>query len=397
MSNGNTILEEIDTFLASVSNTKAAETASAQGHVENQGDSGTSHPSKSVDDGTQTATEGSRSAENTADVKRDVPAAVDEAKEDKMDGASENPLTTAKPTGEDPANETSSANGLIGGDAGKDHAGKDTSHPAKVDFGGKYASVKEAADDLANRINDYNAKLAALTVDDAPAPVKKEKTKEAAATSDPKSDKAETKEASDDTEDADVAAGRAAAEQAIEQLSKVAADAEATDTNELIAEVVKSAVEDANLLIDFYAGMHDGVVEKRAEAAKAGKDAGKLRDALKKAMEAAGPEASMPEDEGADSMAYGGDSESGEPAEGGAPGGGENQMVEQVIAALEQAGIDPSILAELPPEALAEALSMIQGGGGAESGEGGGGSEAMAQEPMPAEAPTDEMAPAVAG
>ena len=119
---------------------------------------GTTHPVKDVDDDTETATEGFRSQENSADVKADEgPASVDSTPEGvankkanarrklAVDGKSEsgdiNPPGTAasdqlqigtkkEPTGEDPAVETSSAKAekedASGGRLGN------TTHPART-------------------------------------------------------------------------------------------------------------------------------------------------------------------------------------------------------------------------------------------------------------------------
>lgn len=148
----------IDSFIRQVGeNTKTAEAKSEAGSI----GGATSHPVKDVDDRLIEAKEGERSAENTKDVKADVPNSVDGTAEasktaasifdlaarfaKKADGAVSKPgsaesdhiSTTTKvaPTGEDPKNETSSAK------AGKEDPG--SSHPARTDNdqldGHKYA------------------------------------------------------------------------------------------------------------------------------------------------------------------------------------------------------------------------------------------------------------------
>jgi hypothetical protein len=426
MRNGQNLLKALDGFLESVTTNKAAEAASTAGHVQNQGDSGTSHPSKSVDDGTQEATEGSRSAENTADVKSDVPGQpVDAAKEDKLDGASENPLTTAKPTGEDPANETSSTDGLIGGEAGKDSSGKDTTHPAKVDFGGKYASIKEAAAGLTSRINAYNAKLAALDIPPKPDAKKAAASKAAAAepaTADPPEPGASAESAADPppeppaegkgedatkeaaaSPDADVAAGKQAAETAVAQLVKLASGKQTSA--ELVTALAKHACADANLLGDMYEGIAAGATEaeKEARVKTARAQATVAYDGVKTAMEtemAAGGAGGLGSaDAGADAMAFGGEGEqpgATDPGAGAAAGAGGGE-IEQIIQALVQAGIDPNILAEIDPADLAEAIAEMQGGGGGEEAMMGApelGAPEMGVPPEEGAAP--ELAPAAA-
>lgn len=387
MSKGLDLLSEIDSFLAAVETEKAAETASTQGHVQNQGDTGTSHPSKSIDDGTQDASEGSRSAENTADVKSSVPGqSVDVAKEDKMEGKSENPLTTAKPTGEDPSNETSSANGLIGGEAGKDSSGQDTKHPAKVDFGGKYAAaspatIKDAAARLLERINDYNAQVAALNISTNNSSEKKAKDSSNsgnASTSEPKKEDSNNDKASNSKEasavDSDEEAGKKAAEIAANELALTGPGAE------LIEHIAKEAMADANRVADFCDGLHQGANESEQEnnVKTARKDATEMHAVIKKAIE--------DNMAGADAMAYGGEGEGPETAGEGAGSGGE---IEQIVAELQAAGIDPEILAQLNPADLAAAIVE------ASSGSSEGASE-INEEPPPAVEATPEMAPTAA-
>ncbi len=101
----------------------------------------TTHPSKDVDDSLQEGSEGSHSATNAADVKKDQPLGVDKA-EAGGGGTQQDKQTnigiTSKPTGEDSAAETESAKG------GKDDPG--SSHPARTDNdaldGMKYSSVQ---------------------------------------------------------------------------------------------------------------------------------------------------------------------------------------------------------------------------------------------------------------
>ncbi len=465
MSTGNTLLAELEDLYDGVIATKAAEASASAGHVQNQGDAGTSHPSKSEDDGTQEATEGERSSENTADVKSDVPGqSVDEASEDKMEGESEHPLTEAKPTGEDPANETQSADGLIGGDAGKDHAGKDTKHPAKVDFGGKYASVatlirqgqtKMAAVTLQRRINDFNASVAALQVPEKVKEALAAEKKAAASPGDGEGGKTEappaeklpsggappadksteggeggtTKESShkcpscdkmyegdkcscgysgesgdmpyDKKGSADEKAGRDAAKVAAAELGLTS---DPQDQADLVAAIVKRALDDANMYADFMDDFEKGAAAANQEAAnKKSTFVGQIREwattsrnNVKNAMEN--------QMAGADMLAQGGESEEpGAIGEGAGAAGGEGMggggidpaMLEQIIAELEQAGIDPEMLAQLDPADLAQALAEAEGGGMEGGGMEGGmeGGEGMMP---PQEGAAPELAPAAA-
>ncbi|NDD52598.1 hypothetical protein EBZ39_01750, partial [bacterium] len=116
-----------------------------------------SHPTTSVDNNVQAATEGARASEYEADIKKQQGAlAVDNTPELSQEGRQNevqlNIGTNAKPTGEDPAAE-------------KDYKGtKDdpgTSHPAKTNDGEKYssASFKEARNHCGNLGNDILANL----------------------------------------------------------------------------------------------------------------------------------------------------------------------------------------------------------------------------------------------
>ena len=110
-------------------------------------DPGTSHPAKQEDSrsGIQTASSGSRSAENSADVKAGVQGqAVDEAKNTDKKGKSDpDVITDAATTGKDPKVERSYT------DRAKDPG---TAHPAKAGTGEKYASLHTAADSILDEL-----------------------------------------------------------------------------------------------------------------------------------------------------------------------------------------------------------------------------------------------------
>lgn len=128
-------LDDLDKFVTTLREKQAAELPLGG----DQGDKDTEHPSKSVDNQEQPATEGARSAENEADISKDVPGVNinDVPAADANKPAAMESLTTAKDTGDDPANETSSVK------SDKDDPG--TSHPAEMDGteNGKSASVQQ--------------------------------------------------------------------------------------------------------------------------------------------------------------------------------------------------------------------------------------------------------------
>jgi hypothetical protein len=128
--------DELRSFLAEVQQVKAASSKKAEANTEaGSVGGGTSHPVKSVDDQTGDASEGARSSENTADVKKQVPAGgVDSANDNPPDQEDQQHDVgiTSTATGEDPANEDNYK-------GTKDDPG--TSHPAKTEDGEKYSSM----------------------------------------------------------------------------------------------------------------------------------------------------------------------------------------------------------------------------------------------------------------
>lgn len=374
-------MRSIDRFLQEVA---ATEKRAAEAHTEPGSVGGpTTHPVKDVDDSTEEATEGSRSAENTADVKADqgkpsvdsTPEGVADKKavDGKSESGSINPPGTAsqdqlqigtkkEPTGEDPAVETSSAKAekedAAGGRLGN------TTHPARTNNseldGYKYAEMP--LDQLAKVAADMgNNLLAAL------ANVQKQAElvggqhkldvnnngklegsdfaalRNGAKGGDKKEMKPEDKE--EDKEAADLAgqAGWELAGLLSGNFDKKAADSLVQHTLE---EIIKTASEDADKVAEFLIHYQDELAKKAEGEMPAGIDPA----AMMGGAPAGGDEAAM-----ADAMA------------GGAPAGEGGDDVQQLAAVLEQLGISPE-----------ELEAAMAGGGGA---------------PAPAgEAPADEDA-----
>ena len=313
----------------------------------------TSHPVKDVDDSTEDAKEGDRSAENAADVKADQgkpgvdstpenvadkKASAKRAADGKSSDGSINPPGTAssdqlqigtkkEPTGQDPSVETSSVK------AEKEDT--ETTHPARTDNseldGLKYASMSteqlaKVASDLGNRVL---AGLASMQ-----------------------------KEAGDDEETQPTAQKQAAdlAGQAGWELAgllsgnfdKKAADALVENT---LAEVIKTAGDDAEKVASYLVAFHEQLA-KHAE----GDD---------------GSDGSSPDDSDSSSAPpAGGDAGGPPPGAGGPPGaagGAGGGEVEQLLALLEQLGITP--------EQLEAAMAHSDGGdaGGPPPGADAGG------------------------
>lgn len=151
----NALAEEIASGAEKAASQKKAEGPTPADPGTYQGAS--SHPTTSVDNNVQKATEGARSSEYEADIKKQQGAlAVDNTPEMSQEGRQDevqlNINTNAKATGEDPAAEHDYK-------GEKDDPG--TSHPAKANDGEKYSSVsfKQAHATCSNLGNDILANL----------------------------------------------------------------------------------------------------------------------------------------------------------------------------------------------------------------------------------------------
>lgn len=215
----------VDTVQALLDRLDVSATKKAEALSEPGGYSGSStHPVTKVDDRLQEASEGSRSSENTEDVKADLgEPSVDSTTPGTPGGQNSVTLDvgiTSKATGEDPSAETDSAKG------GKEDPG--SSHPARTDNdaidGKKYANVFEEFDALCKQAQELgNDLMASITV---------------------AVQKPEEKRAQEDR-----AAGQAAAEIASDEgLDKQAIDALVVQS---IAETVKTAEQMADLTAEY--------------------------------------------------------------------------------------------------------------------------------------------------
>lgn len=370
-----------------------------------------SHPSTSVDNSVQNATEGARASEYEADVKKQQGAvsvnnAPELPQEGRQDDVQLNIGTNAAATGEDPAAE-------------KDYKGtKDdpgTTHPAKTNDGEKYsaATFKQARENCSNLGNDILANLinfgtAKLTKQsEMPAFLKekiegkKEEAGESAkheASESPAKEKAEHGGLKGDQhkldtdkdgkiEGSDLAALRAGKEAAFsagyELAAKMGLEKGAAEAavREVCANTLREADEMADLLIGFLSTKQSASDEADTDS---GEDHSAPGDEASGASDAPAAPADLGDADpaaGADPMASGGEM-------GGAPS--EDEAVQELAMALQELGI--------PPEALLQALS----GGGA-GGEMGGapapaGDAAMGVDPAAAAGGgmPPEMAPKMA-
>jgi hypothetical protein len=389
MSKSANSINTIDKFLQAVkSNVKFA----AEAHTEPGSIGGaTTHPVKDVDDSTEEASEGSRSAENTADVKSDQgkpsvdstsenvaakKAAAKRAVDGKSEDGSVNPPGTAagdqlqigtkkQPTGEDPAVETGSAKAekedAAGGRLGN------TSHPARTNNGEldgyKYASMSvEKLASLTSQLG--NSLLAELATVQKQAELTGAQSKldvngngkiEGSDLASLRND-----EGSDDDEKSAVDAASQAGWELAGLLSgkfdKQAADALVAQSLESI---IKVAADDADKVAAFLR-QYGAELDKQAM--------GEMPAGIDPAALAGGGAPDMGAAMGA----------GGPPPEG--AGGGSPDM-EQLLAILEQLGITPEDL---------EAAMAAEGGAG---GGGGGGMPPGAPAGAPPEEPKAEEAP----
>ena len=390
-------MQSIDRFLQEVA---ATEKKAAEAHTEPGSVGGpTQHPVKDVDDLTEDAQEGERSAENEADVSADQgPPSVDNTEDNvaakkAVDGKSEdgsvNPPGTAsadqlqigtkkEPTGEEPAVETSSAKG------GKEDAG--SSHPARTDNEQldslKYAEMNteqlsKVAADLGNVLLAGLSKSAASCSahdgdsdddddddsDEKEAELKGDQDK-LDADGDGKiegSDLAELR--NDDSDDDEKEATDLAGQAGWELAGLLSGNFDKKAANSLVkaslVDMISTASTDAEKVAEFLTTYAEAVEEKQAAEMPAGIDPAAMMGGEEAPMEA--DEAGM-----AEAMA-------------GGEGGSE---VEQLAAVLESIGISP--------EELEAAMAEEAGGMGEEAPMGG--EDPMGGEALMGEAPVAETA-----
>jgi len=299
------LLDRLDEYLSQIQSIKQAE--------DDQGDKETSHPSKDVDNQTVAATEGARSAENTADVKKNVPGdSVDAAAENSESNAPVETIgVTAAPTGEDSANEKNYS-------ASIDDPG--TSSEMTADDGEKFGCDMSlsALTKLANEINAQVAIMGKSRQQSANKTVKKAEVKPG--------NESEFKAAGYKAASAVCAAIKQSEEEQIKQAAEY--------EQHVVGSLTKQAQEDAENLIGFLKASFDEEEIDPAAAEQAMAEGGVV-------------------DGGAGAGVNAG-------VDAGDAGDAE---IEAIAEALAEAGIDPEVLAEIPPEVLEQAIAEIEGGG----------------------------------
>lgn len=354
-----------------------------------------SHPSTSVDNSVQNATEGSRASEYEADIKKQqgaisVNSAPELPQEGRQDDVQLNIGTNAASTGEDPAAE-------------KDYKGtKDdpgTSHPAKTNDGEKYSSVsfKAARENCSNLGNDILANLinfgtSRLTKQsEMPEFIQKKIDEKEEKKESPAEEKSEHKgELKGDQhkldvdndgkiEGSDLSALRNGKEAAFkagyELAAKLGVEKNAAEAavREVCANTLREADEMADLLVGFLSTKRAADEDEAAD----GEDHSAPGDAASGASDAPAADAGSEAGPAALDPAAGGDMGG---DMGGAPSS--DEAVQELAMALQELGI--------PPEALLQAVAGGDLGGGAPP-EAAGGMPPEAAGGMP-----PEMAPKMA-
>lgn len=355
-------LATIESYLEEVGKTTKT-AAEANTEAGSQGGE-TTHPVKNVDDNTDPAKEGARSAENTADVKEEQgKPSVDSTPEAKAKAAAEEGAgasgsaasdqlqigTKKAPTGEDPKVETESVK------PGKEDPG--TTHPAKTDNdslnGGKYAADLDGAsfEKLASIMQELGNDICAMIAIEgdtktaaAPVPPKKE---EKPAPTPPPAKQAEAI----DPKLSEQVSGDASAD-------KQAADAMVVS---VLSEIIKSAEADGDRVISYLTAYHAPKPQtKQAEGFPPGAGGG----GPPMGGGAGGPE---PDADNA-----------GGPGDGDSDDAGGGMSEEDLVALAQQLGVSPEELIQILEQEAAG------GGGGGAPGGAPGGAEAGGPPPMPA-------------
>lgn len=321
-----------------------------------------SHPSASADNGAQAASEGERSSENAADVRKQQGAPSVDSTTDASPGADKDNSLNIGMTQSMPGEDPSTEDGYKGD---KDDPG--TSHPATTEDGQKYGSVnfKQASAkvvELGNKLladvalgytKSMGKKAAAPASATPPAPA-------AAAAATP----APTKTAA--APSADVATHILAGYDLAASLG-LSKEAAVQTVENVIENSIREAYERADLIGGFYTKL----AADEAEAAE-GEDHASASGAAEGGGSGAGPaEGAGGPPGGAPPADMGGGAPVPGPADmgGGAPGGNEEAALQELVAALMELGITPDM--------LAQAGQGAGGAGGAPPMPGAGGPGAM--------------------
>ena len=345
----------------------------AAANLDLAGDAKSTHPSANVDDKTKPATEGARSAENEADVKKDVPNTIDDASADNKGG------TEGATVSGDQGTVTMAADSGLKGNVDtpkKDHS-QSMSDAGPGDGSESFSGDWDKASAAAALTGEANALLADVAMlggvtPKTPAQPNAQQPEAAKSASDEEA--AELFKKAAEQYPADVESGYVAASLLAQNMGLMGKDASAgaDETTLAVAEIQKAAAVDADNYADYLTGfaeaMQKGAMPMGADPAAlaalagegdAGGELGAEEMAAGAGEEGAGEEEAAlgagEEELGAEAM--GGEGEVGGEGEGG-------DALAQLAMVLEQAGIDPQELAE----AVAAQSAGGEGGGEEEAG-----------------------------
>jgi len=353
------VISLIDGFLKEA---QAGDLEKKAGNLDLAGDAKSTHPSANVDDKTKPAAEGSRSSENEADVKKDVPNSINNPDTENTDAK---------------GNEGATVNGdqgtvTMGADSGlkgnvdtpkKDHS-QSMSDAGPGDGGETFKGDWDKASAASALVGEANALLADVAMlTGATPPATGDVAQKSAAVDAPAADGSEVFAKAAKQYPEDVEAGYTAAALLAQQMGFMKGAAERpSDETQMVAGILKAASSDAENYVDFLQGYAE---EMQKAAMPMGADPAALA-ALAGEGDAGG-------ELGEDEMAAGaGDEEAGAALQG--LGGGEEAMgAEEMLGAGEEGGEGGSdeleaiakVLAEagIDPEELAEAVAAQSEGG----------------------------------
>ena len=320
------------------------------------GDAKSNHPSANVDDKTKPATEGARSAENEADVKKDVPNSINNADTENTDAKGNQGATVNGDQGTVTMDADSGLKGNV--DTPKKDHSQSMSDAGPGDGGETFKGDWDKASAATSLVGEANQLLAdvAMLSGGTPAP---QTTQAPAAESQPEAGEKSAsedeaaglfKQAADQYPE-DVEAGYVAAALLAQEMGLMKGASDETDQETLaVAEIQKSASADADNYVDYLTGFAEAM-EK--DAMPMGADPAALA-ALAGEGDAGGEMGAEEMAEGAGEMGAGeaeADLGGAEEALGGAEmeegaGEGGDDVLEQLAEVLAEEGIEPEELAE---------------------------------------------------
>jgi hypothetical protein len=314
-------------------------TKQAAANLDLASDAKSKHPSSREDDGTIPATEGARSAENEADVPKTAPGtSINEAAAQNPENGSEN-FADSQGTQSMDADESAAGNVDT---PKKDHSkSMSDKGPGDQTFDGNY---DKAAADIMGEANAVLAELAALNATEKPAAAKSANANKPEAGDDKQASEAvEFYKTAAETYPEDEAAGYAAAGMLMDYLTQdeMAKQAEDAQYVQAVEELTKQASNDAELLVAAMQGYQEKLAEGYGDEMPEGMPGGEMLGGEEGAGAMLPPEL----------MGGGGAEMAGE------NGGGDlsdEETIEALAEALDEAGVTP--------EELAEAVSGAEGG-----------------------------------